>query len=161
MNNNFMYLDTKITETSENLSTTISSILSNIATINSRLSDLSDDFSGISTDLDSQFKDYKTKINAILSEISMIPLWRSTITLTNLSSYTAPSNGYILILPNPSAVGNLTINGVTLNLKTNSSADDNAAELISVPVRANDVITTTVSFAKAYFVPTATLTVED
>jgi hypothetical protein len=161
MNKNFSYLDTKITETTNDITTMISSILSNIATLNSKLGDLSDEISNSNSELEVKIETYKTKTKELVSKSTLIPNWKKTVTLSDLNSYTAPSNGYVLILPTPSAEGNLTINGMSVSLKNRSVADDNASELMVIPVQADDVVTSTVALTKAYFVPSADISVED
>lgn len=160
MNKNFIYLDNKITETSDTITTTISSILSNIATINSRLSDLSEEINDCTEEFDTKLDEAKSKTKILVSKSNMVPNWSACAVIGEISSYQAPLNGYILVLPGTSGKGTLTVNGVTVNMKTRENSYDNAGQLVAIPVQKNDVVTSTVDLANAYFLPAAEISVD-
>lgn len=163
MNRNFSYLDEKINDSNTQINSSISSILSNIATINSRISDVSELLSSSVSTLESTIADYKSKTKLLAEKSCMVPNW-SACTNANLStnsSYTAPSNGYILILTETTAKGNLVINGSTVSFKVCDSLYDNSANLSAVPLKAGDVVSTTTACRYTYFVPVAEISVEN
>jgi len=163
MNNNFSYLDEKINTSNTQLNTSISSILSNIATINNTLSDLSESVSLSISNLQATLTDYKNKTKLLVANSTMVPNWSSckTITLTTSESYTAVLNGFVLILPSPSGKGNVAVNDISVSFKTRANSYDNGAELIAIPVKAGDVVSTTTALDAAYFVSAAEITVEN
>ena len=59
MNENFSYLDGKISDSVSNINTSISSITSNIATINSRIT-------GVSEDVNTDIQELSTKLEEFL-----------------------------------------------------------------------------------------------
>ena len=61
MNQNFIYLDNKIAESSDSIMTSISSILSNIATINTRLNEITENMGDSINSLNAVLEDYKSK----------------------------------------------------------------------------------------------------
>lgn len=153
LNNNFLYLDNRITESINNINTSIASMLSNIATMNTSFNGLSDSVTDSIQSLSTNFSTSKAALRTMINDSVMLPNW-SGLTSINLSPrYTATSNGYILGLPSPSGKGNLTVNGVTVNLKYWDQGIDYASELITIPVKKDDVITSTVSFRRTYFLP--------
>lgn len=163
MNKNFLYLDDKISDTSESIMTSISSILSNIATINTRLNEVADIVSDSIQTMNSTIEDYKAKTKLLVNKASMVPNWADAIsvTLTAAKPYVAPSNGYILLIAVNSSSGNLIVNGKTVVLKTLANAYDYASQLITIPVLNADSISTTASFSYAYFVPAADVGIEE
>ncbi len=163
MNNNFSYLDEKINTSNSQLNSSISSILSNIATINSTLSDLSESIATSISSLQTTLTDYKNKTKLLVAKSNMVPDWSScsTITLTTSTSYTAISNGFVLILPEVSGKGNIAVNSVPISFKLRANSYDNGAELVSIPVKSGDVVSTTAALEAAYFVPIAEITVEN
>ena len=163
MNNNFSYLDEKINTSNSQINTSISSILSNIATINSSLSDLTESVTVSLASLQSMLADYKNKTKLLVAKASVLPNWSScrAVTLSVGTSYTAASNGFILILPETTGRGNIEVNGVSLTFKTRENAYDNAAELISIPVKSGDVVSTTTVLSAVYFVSAAEVTIDN
>lgn len=155
MNKNFMYLDEKIADTSDSIMTSISSILSNIATINSRINEISEKMSDSVTNLQAKLEDYKTKTKNLVNTATMVPNWRNcaSISLNVGAKYTAPSNGYILLAPETISEGNLTVNGKTIVYKTINGQYDNGSQLVVFPVYNGDVVSSTVEYLNAYFVP--------
>ena len=117
MNQNFSYLDDKITDTSSSIMTIISSILSNIATINSKLADIEDDVDDFETEFNSKLVQNQTKTNLLINKICMIPNWNSASSVDISSTYTTTASGYIVILPAANASGNITINTKTIAIK--------------------------------------------
>lgn len=163
MNKNFLYLDNKIADTSDSILTSISSILSNIATLNARLNDMSENIGDTIENLTSTLEEYKTKTKLLVNKASMVPDWKNcaSVSVTADTSYKVPSNGYLLVLPNSTAKGNLIINNTTVTFKNRSSGDDNAAELVSIPVYDGDIVSTNVSFNTVYFLPSKEVALED
>lgn len=163
MNSNFSYLDEKINTSNTQINTSISSILSNIATINSRLTEMSESVASSLSTLQSTIADYKAKTKQLVLKSGMVPNWSacSSISFTSGTDYTAASNGYILILPDPAATGTLTVNSSAVNIKTRVSGYDNAAELIAIPLKNGDAVSTTIVCQAAYFVPSAEISVEN
>lgn len=163
MNTNFSYLDEKINTSNTQINTSISSILSNIATINSRLTEISDSLTSSVSTLQTTISDNKTKTKLLVQKSGMVPSWNScsSITFDPDHSYTASSNGYILVLPNASGGGNLTVNSSTVTFKTWANVYDNAANLVVIPLKNGDVVSTTASCQAAYFVPAAEISVEN
>lgn len=163
MNKNFTYLDNKITESNETIMTSISSILSNIATINTRLGDLTDNIASTNSTLESKIEDYKSKTKKLVNKATMLPKWSEcTSIIFNLNEiYDVPTNGYLLLQPAPTATGNLSINNTTITFKSRGSNYDNAAQLVSIPVLAGDVVTSSTTLMNVYFLPVAEVTVEE
>jgi len=163
MNNNFSYLDEKINTSNTQINSSISSILSNIATINNSLSELSESVTASIEELQATLADYKNKTKLLVANSTIVPNWSSckTITLTTETSYTALLNGYVLILPETSGKGTIAVNNVSVNFKTRANAYDNGAELISIPIKSGDVVSTTTAIEAAYFVSSAEITVEN
>jgi len=163
LNGNFSYLDEKITTSNSQINTSISSILSNIATINTRLTEISEDIDAAINTLTSTISDYKTKTKLLVAKSVMVPNWSScrSITLSTNTSYTAISNGYVLVLPESNGKGNISVNDISVSCKTRENNYDNGAGLISIPVMSGDIVTTTMACKSVYFLPIADITVED
>lgn len=163
MNKNFMYLDDKISETSDSILTTISSILSNIATINNRLNDITDSINNSIETLTTSLENYRAKTKILVNKTSLAPNWDNCISIEIQKnvSYTAPSNGYILLNSVTTSAGNVKINNKTIVFKTIGSSYDNGAQLIALPVLNGDVIVSEVSIQNAYFLPTKEITIEE
>lgn len=163
MNTNFSYLDEKINTSNTQINTSISSILSNIATINSRLTEISDSLTSSVSTLQTAISDNKAKTKLLVLKSGMVPNWNScnSVTFDSNHSYTASSNGYLLILPESSGSGNITVNSNTVTFKTRANSYDNAAELVVIPLRNGDVVATTAACQAAYFVPAAEISVEN
>lgn len=159
MNKNFSYLDDKIAELSSSTTTLISSILSNIATINSRLGDLADDIQENSEKCASNL----SKTRQLVNKVSILPNWGLCYELSQgeMASKIVNRNGFLLLYPNTTAKGNLTVNGNTIPLKARSVADDNAAQMFFIPVKAGDNVACTVSLNKAFFLPAVEFLEED
>ena len=161
MNNNFMYLDDKIAETSDSVMTSISSILSNIATINTRLNEISENTNDSLESLSATLEDYKTKTKILVKTASMIPDWANYKSISLSSKYTVTSNGYVLIFPETTSSGNLVVNGKSIVFKAKNSSYDHAAQLVAMPVSKGDTISCTASLSNAYFVPTKDVSIEE
>lgn len=153
MNKNFLYLDEKIADASENLSTSISSLLSNIATLNTRIVEVSDEVKEASEDLSGEISEAESKLNIAIDNYSMVPNWSACIGLAAISNYVVPSNGFLLICPATTANGTLNINGAEVFFKKVSSGNDYAAILTSMPVREGDVVNCYCGILAAYFLP--------
>ena len=160
LNKNFLYLDEKIADSNTNTATNISSILSNIATINARLNELAESVADYVDDFNSILDEYKTKTKILVKSASMLPNWSACVAIADTTSYTVPSNGYLLLTPKNTSKGVLTVNGMAVNFKLRSSADDNSAQMVAIPVREDDVISSNVEFVYAYFLPIAEVKVE-
>ncbi|MCQ2740055.1 MAG: hypothetical protein MJ237_07500 [bacterium] len=155
LNANFNFLDTKIATTASGINSSISSIQSNIATINSRLTELAGGLSDLTSDISANLSELKTKTISAINKICMLPKWSDTESIESLSSYNVTGNGYILALPQSNANGNFIINGVTVSVKQVSASGDNAKEIIVIPVKKNDIITSEITLSAIYFVPVA------
>ena len=154
MNNNFSYLDDRISDSNTAVNTSISSILSNIATINTRLNELSSDVEDELDELDTKVEGYKTKLKLLVSKAATAPSWTglSAVTITAGTSYTVTSNGYLLITPANSQT-TATINSVSYVLK--------AGQTVTLPVFKDDVVTLSVSPSAVYLLPAAEVSVEN
>lgn len=163
MNQNFAYLEERISDSNETIMTSISSILSNIATINARLSELSQTLEDDIYNLDTKLEGYKNKTKLLVSKANMIPDWLQAtgITLSSTSVYTSPSNGYLLILPLSNGGGYIIINNQNYVLKQFNNSYDNASELMVIPVTAGDTVKLTVGIISAYFLPVRDISVEN
>lgn len=163
MNQNFAYLENKITELSSSTNTMISSILSNIATINSRLGDITENIQDDATSFESKLEEYRNKSRLSLNKLSMLPNWSNCFALTaaEQQSYNVPRNGYLLLNPKPEADGTLTINGKSVTLKSCSATADNASQLYFIPVKAGDNTSCTLALYCAYFLPTVAISSEE
>lgn len=162
LNNNFSYLDDRISSTSETIMTSISSILSNIATINSRLTEISENSADLVSALNTKVEDYRAKTKLLVNKATLIPNWDEAVAI-NLSSsdYTVPANGYIFALPVVDTSGNITVNNVSIEYKINISTYDNASMLTVFPVQANDKVSCTALIKNAFFVPAAEVSISD
>lgn len=163
MNKNFLYLEDKISELSTSTNTMISSILSNIATINSRLGDVADNVQDDAKSFESKIEDYRIKSRNALNKLSMLPNWNKCFALTDSeqASFKVPKNGYLLLNPKPESKGNLTVNGAVVTLKTRSGSADNAAQLFFIPVKSQDLASSTLDLAGAYFLPCVEISSEE
>lgn len=161
MNKNFIYLDDKISENSESLMTSISSILSNIATINTRLNEISENTSDSITNLSSIIEEYKSKTKLLVKKASMLPDWNNCMSISVSSNFTAPMNGYVLLVPDTITSGNLKVNGKTVVFKVKNSTSDYSAQLTVVPVSDGDVVSCTAVITNAYFLPFKDIVLED
>lgn len=163
MNNNFLYLDNRITTVTSEINTMISSILSNIATINSRLGDISDNVQDDAKTFESKIEEYRNKSRLALNKLSMLPNWDKCFALTETeqSSYKVPKNGYLLLNPKPESKGNLKINDTTVVLKTRNASADNSSQLYFIPVKANDIAECTLTLNGAYFLPIVEISSEE
>ena len=160
MNNNFMYLDDKIAETSESIMTSISSILSNIATINSRLNEVSNSVDSSVDYLTAKLEDYKTKTKMLINKASMVPDWSNAYVMQSLQC-TINTNGYILILPIINSPADITINGKVFEFKSWITNYDNGNQLAIIPVNKGDIISYSSVVNNAYFVPTMEVNLEN
>ena len=149
LNKNFEYLEKRIEENNSSIMTSISSILSNIATINSRLGEQSELINNNNSESIAKLDEYKNKTKLMIQKSCLIPHWNGCFAITIGSLYNVKANGFILIIPEDSTDGNIKINTTTIAL-TNQS-------LIVLPVKENDVISTTSSINKAYFIPVTEL----
>lgn len=154
MNKNFMYLDNRISESSGDINTSISSLLSNIATINTRIAELAEDLSETITDFTNKIDAFKLKTEILINDSTMVPDWARCSLISQLSGYVVTSNGFVLINPKSNANGNLTINGSVVALKTRANNYDNAAQLMAFPVKEGDVVSLNIECNNVYFLPT-------
>jgi len=161
MNQNFSYLDDKITDTSSSIMTIISSIISNIATINSKLAEIENDAADFETELNSKLSLNQTKTNILINKICMIPNWNASFAVDLSSAYTAASSGYILMLPAANSSGNITVNNKTITLKSCNSDNEKASQLIVLPVQKGDLTVSEATLSSAYFVPAAIIDTEN
>lgn len=163
MNQNFAYLDDRISESNETIMTSISSILSNIATINARLSELSQSLEDDVDNLDAKLEGYKTKTKLLVNKSSMLPDWSKVtgITLSSSEVYLSPSNGYLLILPVSNSGGYIVINNTSYILKRVNSVYEYSSELMVIPVTSGDAVQSTVGLISAYFLPVREISVEN
>lgn len=161
LNNNFSYLDEKITDTSININTSISSILTNIATLNSRISALSNSLDSQISTINQKVETYRTKTKSLVSKANMMPNWLEceSITITSDTNYVAASNGYVILVPDTVVSGAITLNGVSLCFKIKVSEYDNSSQLTVIPVKKNDTLAVTCFIKYAYFVPVAPVSV--
>lgn len=153
LNNNFVYLDEKIAETNTSLNSSISAILSNIETINSRLSQLANEISDTRSTFELTITDFRTKSLNTFNKITMLPNWTSLSTIIDLTSFVSPSNGYLLVIPKNNASGNIKINNFEFALKQIVNAYDNASEMLTLPLKKDDVVATSVEMTNSYFLP--------
>lgn len=155
MNKNFTYLDNKITETANSIMTTISSMLSGIATINSRLGEISEDIADVDADLGT----FKTNIVNMIKTITMLPAWTNMVGIA--LPYTVKVNGYILVLPSGGVSnGDLVINGKTIPFKKANDRYDGAIQMVTIPVKAGDVVSCTSTLLGSYFLPAVEVSYE-
>lgn len=161
LNNNFSYLDEKISTVSTNINTSISSILTNIATLNSRISTLSNSLDSQVSTLNQKVETYKSKTKSLVNKANMLPNWLecTSITISVGQNYVPASNGYVILIPDAAGSGSITLNGVSMYFKLRSNAYDNASELAVIPVKKSDTLAVTVSIKYAYFVPVAAVSV--
>lgn len=163
MNSNFAYLDDRISDSNTSIMGSISSILSNIATINARITELSETLSDSLDTADSKLEGYKTKTKLLVAEACMVPNWsaRSSINLVKGTAYTVTSNGYVLVIPVSNESGNITVNSNAVEFKYRNNNYDNSADMMVIPVKKGDSVTSGVSIRSSYFVPAAEVSVEN
>lgn len=162
MNKNFLYLDDKIAESSDSIMTSISSILSNIATINTRLADLSENVNDYVEDFNTSLSDYKEKTKMLVKKNSMVPNWAGCYSISLTTDFTVPSNGFILALPVSNASGNIYVNEqIGLVIKQRTNTYDNASQLISIPVKNGDIVSSDATLTSAYFLPASEISIEN
>ena len=163
MNKNFTYLDEKIAESNESIMTSISSILSNIATINARLNDMSENFDDSLEVINTTIDENKSKLKLMVNKTSMVPDWSNCISIgiSSTTKYTAPSNGYLLLISATTTSGHLIVNGKSVSFKKINGQYDNAAQLVSIPVKEGDIAYSTCGFDNAYFLPALELSIEN
>ena len=153
MNKNFLYLDEKIADTADSINTSISSMLSNIATLNTRINDVSSELQDATEATNAELEATQENLEIMVGNYSMIPNWKSCVAISRPSSYTVPANGYLLLLPETVVYGGATINGMYIQLKNSSSANDFASIMITLPVKKGDVVSCGIELTNAYFVP--------
>ncbi len=163
INGNFSYLDERITNLSESLSASISTLSSNIATINSSIASVSEAVTAALATQSAKLEEYKTKTKLLVKNSSNVPNWSAcrSISFTSGTSYTAEFNGFVLFIPASSSSGNIAVNENTIIAKISESSNEYASELITVPVKAGDVISTTITVDNAYFIPAAEISVNN
>lgn len=163
MNQNFIYLDNKIAESSDSIMTSISSILSNIATINTRLNEITENMGDSINTLNSVLEDYKTKTKLLVNKTSMVPAWEycTLVEITTETQYTVPSNGYLLLLPTAATKGNLIINNKTIVYKNRANSYDNSAQLSVIPVFDGDIVSSDAAFSNVYFLPSKEISISN
>ena len=85
----------------------------------------------------------------------MVPDWKNciSVSITNDTKYIVPSNGYLLLLSNSTAKGNLLVNNMTVIFKKRANSYDNSSQLIAIPVAKNDEVISDVIFDNVYFLP--------
>lgn len=159
INKNFLYLDNRITSEAQDTSSSISSILSNIATINTRLSEIAEEIQDNKTEFNSKLDNYKTKTKELVGLTSMVPNWSNCYSISNLSSYKVPKNGYILAVSDYDKAGNITVNGKSVVFKNRRNSYDNVSQLVVIPVLKGDVCSCSVEMLKIYFLPAKELSV--
>ena len=152
LNKNFEYLEKKIEENTSSIMTSISSILSNIATINSRLGEQAELIDNNNSESMAKLEEYKNKTKIFVQQSSIIPHWNGCTAINIGTLYNVKANGYILIIPDENNDGNLKINTVTLAIENQG--------LVVLPVKENDVISSTISIKYAYFIPATELSFE-
>ena len=161
MNQNFIYLDYKIAESSDSIMTSISSILSNIATINTRLNEITENMGDSINSLNTVLEDYKSKTKLLVNKASMVPNWEycTLLEFTTGTQYTVPSNGYLLLLPSATTRGNLIINNKSIVFKNRGSSYDNSAQLSLIPVFNGDIVSSDAIFSNVYFLPSKEISI--
>ena len=153
LNQNFTYLDNKISEVLESLNASVSSLTSNLSTLNTSFNALSEDLRDDLQSMSSDITEFKADTKILLNSNQMLPDWGGVISISISQNYTAPSNGYIIALPDAATRGNIIVNGASIVLKRRDIAADNASEIITIPVKLNDVIYSSCSFRNVYFIP--------
>ena len=154
LNKNFEYLEESMEEKIRNVMTSISSILSNIATINSRLSEQEELIEDNSSEAIANLNEYKNKTKIAIQKSCMIPHWNGATVITIGSLYNVKANGYLLIITNAeSSNGMLKINTTTVNLEKD--------KLLVLPVKENDVVSSTLLIDKALFIPVTEINFEN
>lgn len=161
INKNFLYLDDRISETTENISTSISSVLSNIATINSRLGEMAEDIKDNNLEFNSKLSDFKTKTKQLISLVSMVPNWSNCFSIEDISSYEATSNGYLLVIPNLDETAELQVNNKTIVLAQKENTDSKSSQIVSIPLFKGDRCSYSVGISQAYFVPVREIQIRD
>ena len=149
LNKNFSHLEKKIDETFNSTMTSISSILSNIATINSRLSEQAEMVENNALEVSSMLDEYKNKTKIYMQKSCILPYWNGIRTIDISKNYSAETNGYLLLVPEENSVGNIKINNTTVNHKTTG--------IIVLPVKENDIVTTSIALQKAFFIPSTNI----
>ena len=156
INNNFSYLDTRISDSNSQTNTSISSILSNIATINSRLNQISESFSDAVAVINNSLADYKSKVKLLVKNSGMVPNWGAirNISVSGGNIFQTSFNGYVFVILSENSSGNISINGSTVMSAVGSG-------LKVIPVKAGDSVSVSVQCNAAYFVPAAEISVEN
>lgn len=154
INNNFTYLEDKITETSETLLSSINSLSSNISAVNTSLNQLSETLNSSLETLDGKVEEYKTKTKLLVNKALNIPNW-SGITEAEGSNctYTAPANGFYLLILSAEA-------GCVITLNENSINPNNTGFMI-IPVKSGDVLTASENVYNVYFTYSAAVSVDN
>ena len=153
LNKNFLYLEEKIVDTADTITTSISSMLSNIATLNTRIGDVSEDVTEVAKSNEVNLENAKSEIGKKICNYSMVPNWSACVAISTPNSYVIPSNGYLLLIPSTTSSGNLSVNGTVVRFKNCSSGNDYASILVSMPVKNGDIVTCSTGLANAYFLP--------
>ncbi len=153
MNKNFSYLQKKIEESSDSTMTSISSILSNIATINSRLNELSELILDNKSEFNSKIDEYKNKTKILVQQTTLLPHWNACRSISINSTYTVLANGFLIVIPNEDTDGELKINSTIIEGLNQG--------IIILPVKENDIITSTISIKNSFFLPVAEINIEN
>lgn len=154
LNDNFLYLDDKISTSESELNTNISSILSNIATINNRLIEMTDSISDFITDINSKIDELKAKTTITINKSSLIPDWSKMFPVSSLLNYEATANGYVVILSENVSEITLTINGQVFE-------NINNPNFVVLPVKDGDILNCTSTLDNIYFLPVMRFSLEN
>lgn len=150
LNNNFSFLEEKITNFNDEINTSISSILSNIATINTRLTEFSEALANATQESDNKLQEFKSKILIAINKTSLLPDWKNIYTISSLENYTVSTNGYIIINSQNEENIDISINGESLNIL---ELNENNNGTIILPVKEADVIVCNTTPNSVYFIP--------
>lgn len=153
INNNFNHLENKIAQVNEAVMTNISSLASNIATINSRLTELSEELNDIEADLNIKIETYRAKTKLLVAGNSMLPNWGTfiQIEITNGESYTAETNGYLLLIPNEGAEAVFTLNAKEIS---------GVSGFVIIPVCEGDIFSASTGLKDLYVLPQKEFSIE-
>lgn len=154
INNNFSYLNDRITEINDTLTTTINSLSSNISAVNASLNQLSESFNSSLETLDGKIEEYKTKTKLLVNKALNIPNWSGLTTAEGSNdTYTAPANGFYLLILSGESRSAIALNGNSIN--------SNNTGLIIIPVKSGDVLTAAESAYDVYFTYSAAVSIDN
>lgn len=149
MNQNFSFLDDKITDVSTEVDENLATIVANVSNINSQLNEITSEINNVSRDLFSQIEALKYNVQNALNTIVIFPNWNARFEISDLTEYEALQNGFLMLALKTNTSGKLLINSREVEGVTT------AGNTMILPIKKGDIISSTLTFDVCCFIPTS------